>query len=199
MKWKLLLFSLFFMFSSEIYSQTQDSPWVIGVSANAIDFFPTKMNPELTGNDVGMFNEITNAEDHWNVSIPKFFVTRYFRDKISVNASIAFNNIKRLGDNKIKSKHYKSFDAAVQYYFLGAENWLSPYAYAGGGYAVIGDSGWGTLNAGVGFSLWFSPNFGLNVEAGYKHSNKVPHFNYSLGVVMKLGDFGGGSSGNCFY
>lgn len=196
MKLKLVLVS--FLISLGAFSQSESSPWVVGVGVNAVDFFPTKMDAELTGNNVGMFNEITNAQDHWNIGGPKFFVTRHFKDKLSVNASITFNNIKRLGDNKIKSRSYRAFDIAAHYYFLGSENLFNPYAYAGGGYVAIGDSGWGIMNVGVGSSYWFSSNFGLNIEAGYKHSSKVPHFNYSLGLIMQLGNFRGGS-GDCFY
>lgn len=199
MKLKLLLLSLLISFG--VFSQSENNKWVIGVGAEAIDFFPTKMNAELTGNNIGMFNEFANARDHWNIGIPKFSVTRYFRNNFSLNLSVAFNKVKRFGEKTVEvliaeqrikavNYHYKSFNLAAQYYFLQPDNWISPYAYAGGGYVGIGNSGWGTVNLGVGSSLWFASNFGVNVTAGYKHSGKVPHFNYSLGLIMRFGSSG---------
>ncbi|MDC9722994.1 MAG: hypothetical protein PSN34_09525, partial [Urechidicola sp.] len=64
---------LFILISINIYSQKQND-WVLGIGINYIDFFPTNEPSELTGNEVGLFNEIANSRDHWNIYVPMITV-----------------------------------------------------------------------------------------------------------------------------
>ncbi|UMB52981.1 transporter [Lutibacter sp. A64] len=177
------------------YSQDQFNKWVIGIGINAVDYFPV-LNPThfpgldpSTGNQDGFFNEIWNAEDHWNVFAPRINVTRYWKNRISLDVSFSVNEITRYGDIEIDAISYYAIDGNLQYSLVNPENYFTPFIYAGGGYTFADRSG-GTVNAGIGANYWFSDSFGLNAQGGYKYNSPdyqlKPHMFYSFSVVMKL-------------
>jgi len=56
---------------------------VVWFGINAVDYYPA-LNPTnylgldfSAGNQYGFFNEITNAEDYWNIFAPRISVTMY--------------------------------------------------------------------------------------------------------------------------
>ncbi|WP_298365038.1 hypothetical protein [uncultured Lutibacter sp.] len=193
----LLLFNMLLM--SALSAQDANSKWVVGVGVNAVDYFPfmTPKNfkenfPKLDvsqGNPDGFFNEISNAEDHWNVGGPSINVTRYWKNRISLDVQFSMNKIKKLGDNVVEETDYLGFDGNVQYCFVNPENYFIPYVYAGGGYTFADKSG-GTVNAGVGGKYWFNDAIGFCAQGGVKYNSPdfslIPHVFYTFSVVMKL-------------
>ncbi len=182
-----LLFSFILLLTQNTYSQDEYNKWVIGVGVNAIDYFPASGIDN--GNSEGFFNEIANAKDHWNIGGPKINVTRYWKHKISFDASFSMNNISKVGDRAVESVKYYAIDGNVQYSILKPENRFSPYILAGGGYTFAFKSG-GTVNAGIGANYWFSDVLGVNAQGMYKYNSPdfslFPHMYYSFSIVYKL-------------
>jgi hypothetical protein len=199
LSFKKFIFFLFFniLIGHNLYSQDEYNKWVVGIGINAVDYFPIdniKHNVN-TGNPDGFFNEITNAQDHWNIGGPKINVTRYLKKKFSFDAGLSLNKITKLGEIKIDDITYIAIDGNVQYNIFNNQRVINPFVFAGGGYTFADRSG-GTFNSGIGANLWFSPKFGLNAQWAYKYNSPdfalLPHFYYSLSVVMKLGMTGRG-------
>ena len=176
------------------YAQSEDNKWVIGVGINAIDYFPINnaTHGVNTGNPDGFFNEVTNAEDHWNIGLPKLSIARHLVNKLSLELGLSFNKITKFGDIPVNDINYFSIDGNFQYSLLNPEGTFVPFLIAGGGYTFADKSG-GTVNGGVGANLWISRSTGLNAQWIYKYNSPdfslVPHFYYSLTVVYKLGQF----------
>lgn len=189
---KVILFTLLIVsFLHNSYSQDEQNKWIIGVGMNAVDFFPTGEPSEFTGNNGGFFSGITNAKDHWNVSAPTVNVTRYLKNRFSVDASISMNNITKVGDFKTQNTSYFAIDATAQYDILKNTEKFKPYVFAGGGYTWVDSKGWGLVDVGLGTNYWFSKKFGVRVQGAYKHSGDkkhrvLSHFQYTFGLVMKL-------------
>ncbi|AOW21201.1 outer membrane beta-barrel protein [Urechidicola croceus] len=197
---------LFITINQNLFSQDENDKWILGIGMNAVDFYPTN-EPDI-GNDGGLFNGITNAKDHWNVSIPTLSVTRYLKNKFSADASISISKLTKIGDIEVDELSYFGIDGSIQYRFLEISNKLVPYVYAGGGYTWVDSKGSGTVNLGLGTNYWFTDKFGARVQAGYKHSDRkheqlLSHFLYSFSVVFKLNSGRGKSSssrmtGSCY-
>ncbi|UMB59492.1 transporter [Lutibacter sp. A80] len=191
----LLLIFFNIVFASKTYAQDELNKWVVGIGINAVDYFPV-LNPThfpgldpSTGNQDGFFNEIWNAEDHWNVFAPKVNVTRYWKNRISLDVSFSVNKITRYGDIEIDAISYYAIDGNLQYSLVNPQNYFTPFIYAGGGYTFADRSG-GTVNAGIGANYWFSDSFGVNAQGGYKYNSPdyqlKPHMFYSFSLVMKI-------------
>ena len=194
---KKIIFLLFInvLLMSSIYSQNEYSKWVIGIGINAVDYFPT-LNPTnypgldpSTGNQDGFLNEITNAQDHWNVGIPRINVTRYWKNNIALDLSLSVNKIKKIGDIEVDAISYYALDGNIQYFLVNPENYFTPFIYAGGGYTFADRSG-GTVNGGFGANYWFNESIGFSAQGGYKYNSPdfqlVPHAFYSFSIIMKL-------------
>jgi len=177
---------------SNVNAQDENNPWAIGISTNAVDFYPT--NSGLSGHGA-WFDEFVNAGDHYNIlpSVSKITVSKYLADGFSFEAAGSLNKISKIGDNTATDLTYYAADGAVKYdlnKIIGNTAWFNPYASVGGGYTWLDNLGTGTFNAGLGVNFWFSDNIGLNVESKYKHSFEssiVQHFQHSVGVVVKFG------------
>ncbi|WP_141107277.1 hypothetical protein [Lutibacter flavus] len=180
---------------SNIYSQDEYNKWVVGIGINAVDYFPT-LNPThypgfdaSRGNQDGFFNEITNAQDHWNVFAPRINVTRYWKNRISLDLSASVNKITKLGDIEVDAISYFAVDGNIQFCLVNPENYFTPFIYAGGGYTFADRSG-GTVNGGIGGNYWFNEALGISAQGGYKYNSPdfqlVPHVFYSFSIIMKL-------------
>jgi OmpA-OmpF porin, OOP family len=73
---------------------------------------------------------------------------------------------------------------------------IDPSLHVGGGYTWFGDASAGTVNGGLGLTLWFTEQVGLNWTSTYKHSFDdtrnpsidVPsHLQHSAGLSFKFG------------
>ncbi len=177
---------------NNVNAQDKNNPYVLNLSVNAVDFYPT--NPGLLGHG-SWFNEFVNAGDHYNMipSITKVSISRYLNDGFSFEAAGSLNKITDIGDNSAADLTYFGLDGAIKYDLnnvFGESSWFDPYVSVGGGYTWLDDLGTGTFNGGLGVNFWFSDNLGLNLSSKYKHtfdSNIIQHFQHSLGVVIKFG------------
>lgn len=190
---KIYFFLLISLVTNQLFSQSEDTKWVFGIGINAVDYFPidNEFHNVDTGNPDGFFNEITNAEDHWNISAPKVSISRHLVDKLSLELGVSLNKIKKFGDIPVDDIQYIGLDGNLQYSILDPEGVFVPFVLAGGGYTFADKSG-GTVNGGVGANLWLSNRTGLNAQWVFKYNSPdfalVPHFYYSLTVVFKLGE-----------
>lgn len=191
----LLLFAFNTLVVSNVIAQDMYSKWVVGIGFSAVDYFPT-LNPTnfpgldpSTGNQDGFLNEISNAEDHWNVYAPSINVTRYLKKRISLDIQFSVNKITKIGDIAVEETPYYALDGNILYSLMDPESVFVPYIYAGGGYTFADKSG-GTVNGGIGGKYWFNEKFGFCAQAGYKYNSPdfslFPHVFYTFSVVMKV-------------
>ena len=67
---KFLVASFLIMIIGSVNAQDENNPWAVSIGTNAVDFFPTGANsgtPIRVGETGGLFEDFTNAADHWNV------------------------------------------------------------------------------------------------------------------------------------
>ncbi|MCF6350746.1 MAG: OmpA family protein [Flavobacteriaceae bacterium] len=198
---KKLLFTLLIVFTiNSLQAQDKNNPWAISLGTNAVDFYPTN-HPSIlnaSGASAGWLDQYFNAEDHYNFSaspLSRIHVGRYIGEGFSLGGALSFNSIDQVGVSSVDELIYIGLDMDIKYNLnnaFGDLKWFDPYVHIGGGYTFIGDDdGAGTLNGGLGFNLWLSEFFGLNVQSNYKHSfdddRVLPHFQHSLGVIFKFG------------
>ncbi|MDC9722083.1 MAG: hypothetical protein PSN34_04830 [Urechidicola sp.] len=153
---------------------------------------------------MGLFNEIANSRDHWNIYVPMITVSRNLNDKFYLRASSSLNVINSIGDNKVNSLTYLSFDWSAHYNIFNAHNKLNPYILVGGSYVWLDWLGSGTLNAGLGVNYWFNDTIGVGFESIYKYSDPkydqlLTHFQYATNLIIKLGKNRRPNSGKCYY
>lgn len=176
-----------------VFAQSEDNKWVVGIGINAVDYFPIDnlKHGVDTGNPDGFFNEITNAEDHWNVGAPKITIARHLVNRLSLELGVSVNKISKFGEIVVDDVNYVGVDGNIHFSILDPEGVFVPFLLAGGGYTFAERSG-GTVNGGIGANLWLSPRTGLNAQGMFKYNSPdfalVPHFYYSLTVVFKLGE-----------
>ena len=195
---------------NDVYSHN----WSFGAGINVVE----------DGNEI--FGGFLNPNEYWNFSRPFYINAEYYlNNKLSFNAMVSMNQYK--ADKHIDHLYiiegheasYFAFDLAAKLYF---RDWLKtykfdPYISAGFGFTNIGEYqgvpvdkyapdqsvvsiesiGRPTVNAGIGFNVWFSQNWGLNLntagkwgvatgdheKAGNDVSNQLQ---YTMGVLYFL-------------
>ena len=157
--------------------------------------FSAGVNIVEDGNQI--FGGFLNPSEYWNFSRPIYLSAEYYlNNKFSFNAMFSLNEYK--ADKQIdllyilegQEASYLAFDLATKLYF---RDWLNtykfdPYIMAGLGFTNIGayqgipvdeyapdqsivvvpSVGRLTVNAGIGFNVWFSQTWGLNFNAAGK-------------------------------
>jgi outer membrane protein OmpA-like peptidoglycan-associated protein len=177
---------------NNVTAQDENNTWAIGISTNALDFYPT--NAGLPGHGT-WFDEYVNVGDHYNIlpTISKLTISKYIDDGFSFEVGGSVNQVTKIGDNSESGLQYYGLDGALKLDLnnaIGDTGAFDPYASVGGGYTWLDDFGSATFNAGLGINYWFSDNVGLNLESKYKHTFEsaiVQHFQHSLGLVVKFG------------
>lgn len=171
--------------------------WSIGIGVNGV-------------NDSGeSFKEIFNVSDYWNFGTPIYVNAEYYiNNKFSIGATVSFNKYKegKVVDHDIILKDheasYIAFDLAGKFSFreLLKSKAIEPFVFIGAGYTNIGDhesviegvipaEGRMTLNAGLGCNYWFSPNWGLGVNALGKYGlgeGVTNQSQVSLGILYAI-------------
>ncbi len=181
---KLMAVALLFVGISSIQAQDENNPWQVSFGVNAIDVYPT--------GDVSSFgNELFNANDHWNIlpSISTLAVSKSVGGGFAVGARGSLNKISKLGDTAVDDFSHYALDGTIKYNFLKNKT-FDPFLEVGGGYTWVREIGAGTVNAGVGFNLWFTENVGFTVQTGYKHAFEdygVKHWQHLAGIAVKFG------------
>ena len=186
--------------------------------------FSIGVNIVEDGNQI--FGGFLNPSEYWNFSRPIYLNAEYFlNNKFSFNAMFSLNQYKAGKQIDLlyilegQEASYFAFDLGAKLYF---RDWFNsykfdPYVLAGFGYTTIGayqgipvdefapdqsvvvvpSIGRMTLNAGLGFNVWFSQNWGMNLNMIGKWGlatgdhEKVPNdvtnqLQYTMGVVYLL-------------
>ena len=187
---RILFVGLLILGLNNVQAQDEDNPWMIGFGVNAVDVYPTGDDgaPFPTGN---LFSEYFNVNDHWNIlpSISYISASRYIGDGFVLGVRGSINRLDKLGDVSADNLSYYSADGIVKYNIL-KETKIEPYLEIGGGYTWVDEIGFGTANAAIGATWWFSENVGFNVQTGYKHAFEdygIRHFQHLFGLNIRFG------------
>ena len=190
-------------------TQAQDSnnKWAISFGANAVDGGRVSAASKLED----QFSQYFDAKKYWNIipSVSTIGVSRYVGDNFSFGVTGSVNKITKMvgerpevpGDYPVVNPgdlNYYSADATVKYSFMNLlkSKVIDPSAHIGGGYTWFGDASAGTLNGGLGLTLWFTEQVGLSWVSTYKHSfddTRFPnvdvpsHLQHSAGLTFKFG------------
>ena len=189
-----------------ISSQAQDSnnPWAISFGVNAVD---TRVSAASKLED--QFSEFFNAQDHWNILpvVSYVGISRYVGDNFSFGVTGSINKVTKYvlpletppGDYPTVNPgdlNYYAVDGVINYSMMNLikSKIIDPSAHIGGGYTWLGDEKRaGTINGGLGLTLWFSEYVGLSYRATYKYSfedvrDDMPtHMQHFAGLTFKFG------------
>jgi OOP family OmpA-OmpF porin len=191
-------------------SQAQDSnnPWAISFGANAVD---TRVSAASKIGD--QLSQYFNVNDNWNIipSVSYLNVSKNVGGNFSFGVTGSINKITKFvsprptipGDYPVSNPgdlSYYAADGIINYSFMQAigSKWIDPSAHVGGGYTWLGDASYGTVNGGLGLTLWFSEMVGLTLQSTYKYSfedsafrgasDNVPtHMQHFAGLKFKFG------------
>ena len=191
-------------------SQAQDSnnPWAISFGANAVD---TRVSAASKIGD--QFSQYFNVTDNWNLlpSVSYLNVSKNVGGNFSFGVTGSINKVTRFvkprpnvpGDYPVVNPgdlSYYAADGIINYSFMQVigSKWFDPSAHVGGGYTWLGDASYGTVNGGLGLTLWFSEMVGLTLQSTYKYSfedsafrgapDNVPtHMQHFAGLKFKFG------------
>jgi OmpA-OmpF porin, OOP family len=192
-------------------SQAQDSnnKWAIGFGANAVDGARVSAASSVKN----QFSQYFDAKKYWNVipSVSYVNVSRYVGNNFSFGVTGSVNKISKFTEDRQEVNYrsaynvvnpgdlsYYAADAVIKYSFMSMikSKTIDPFAHIGGGYTWMGDASAGTVNGGLGLSLWFSENVGLTLQSTYKHSfddSRMPntdvatHLQHFAGLTFKFG------------
>ena len=195
-----------------ISSQAQDSnnPWAIEFGVNAVD---TRTSAGGGNNWLDRhFSQPFDVKNNWNIlpSVSYLSVSRYIGSGFSFGLQGSVNKIDKLVTfDPTAPGHdsrgyvvtnpgdlmYYGIDGKVRYSFMELINSkvIDPSLHVGGGYTFLGDSSFGTVNAGAGLTFWFTENVGLALGTSYKKAFEGSsdlvrsHFQHTAGIVFKFG------------
>lgn len=147
-----------------------------------------------------MFNELFDAGDQWNaLAYPsRISIGRYFKSGLGIEAIGTFNKYKvgKLIDGKTNTveTNYYGFDTRLSYdlnKLIGETAWFDPYVGVGLGYTDANNMSRGTYNATVGFKVWLSDHWGIDLNSSGKWAmgdkGATNHLQHSAGVVYQFG------------
>ena len=186
-------------------AQAQDSnnPWAIAFGANAVD-----TRAGASDKFADKFDQPFKVGESWNIlpSVSYLTVTRSIGSGFTFGVTGSVNKISKLttldplntayGKNYVVTNpgdlQYYAADGTIRYSFMEAikSKVFDPSLHVGGGYTWFGDHETGTVNGGLGLTLWFSEQVGLALQSTYKHSfaDLTPaHFQHFAGLTFKFG------------
>ena len=187
---RLLVVGLLLIGYNNIQAQDENNPWQVSFGVNAIDVYPT--NDQDAAYPTGtLFSEYVNVNDHWNIlpSISYVSVSKYVGDGFSVGVRGSLNRISKLGDVRADDLSHYAVDGTIKYNVL-KDTKITPFVEFGGGYTWVDEIGFGTANAGIGASYWFTDNIGFSLQTSYKHAFEdygIKHFQHLAGISIKFG------------
>lgn len=161
--------------------------WIAGLGINIID-------------DSGdAFNDFTTVKDQWNmVPYPsRLSIGRYFRSGLGVELIGSLNRYKagNIIDGVIIPEDipYWAIDSRLSYdlnKLVGETGFFDPYLGVGLGITDANNETRGTYNAVIGFRLWFSDKWGVDLNSSGKWRMTTPasnHIQHAAGVVYRFG------------
>ncbi|MBP1841064.1 OmpA family protein [Formosa algae] len=170
----------------EELDSTNVSFWIVGLGFNAVDD---------SGN---VFKGVFDTDEGWNaVPYPsRISVGRYFKSGFGLEGIFTYNKYKKgkIVDNfpLEDDVDYFAFDTRLSYdlnKIVGETGWFDPYAGVGLGFTNANSNSRGTYNAIVGFRIWFSDRFGMDVNSTGKwgmNQNFRNHKQHAIGVVYRF-------------
>lgn len=206
-----LFAALLLMAAFSTQAQDSNNKWAISFGANAVDGGRVSAATKLED----QFSQFFDAKRYWSMlpSVSSVNVSRYVGDNFSFGVTGAVNKISKVvGERQYDSTtntdeypvanpgdlSYYSVDAAVKYSFMSLlkSKVIDPSLQVGGGYTWFGDASAGTVNGGLGLTLWVTEQVGITWASTYKHSFDdtrdvtidVPtHMQHNAGLVFKFG------------
>lgn len=161
--------------------------WIVSLGINIID-------------DSGdAFQDFTTIKDQWNaVPYPsRISAERYFGSGLGLALIGTYNRYKAGntidGVTIAEDIPYWAIDSRLSYdlnKLVGETGFFDPYVGVGLGYADANNLGRGTYNAVVGFRLWFSDAWGVDLNSSGKWSfgNEASnHIQHAAGVAYRFG------------
>ncbi len=205
------LFALLMLLGLSSQAQDSNNKWAIAFGTNAVDGGRVSAASKIED----QFSQFFDAKKYWNIlpSVSYVSVNRHVGNNFSFGVTGSVNRITRVVSERMYDAvtntddyvvtnpgdfTYYAVDGAVKYSFMGLlkSKWLDPSAQVGGGYTWIGDDAkGGTINGGLGLTLWFTEQVGLSWVSNYKYSFDsredykavVTHMQHFLGLTVKFG------------
>ena len=206
-----LFAALLLMAAFSTQAQDSNNKWAISFGANAVDGGRVSAATKLED----QFSQFFDAKRYWSIlpSVSSVNVSRYVGDNFSFGVTGAVNKISKVVGERTYDPvtntdeypvanpgdlSYYSVDAAVKYSFMNLlkSKVIDPSLQVGGGYTWFGDASAGTVNGGLGLTLWVTEQVGITWASTYKHSFDdtrdvtidVPtHLQHNAGLVFKFG------------
>jgi len=188
----LLIFSIFLLISSSLYSQDEDDNWVVGIGINVVDI-------RTPSGIKGILKDYANAsfEDlNMNGAFVRVFAGKYLTKGMSLQLSASANKIQKgfgySNEQDLINDSFFAVDTKLKYdinRLIGETAWFDLFVLAGAGYSKIGTTSNFNIATGLGFNTWFSDSVGVNFQSDYNHhlkSTATGYFQHSLGLVFKL-------------
>ncbi|MBC2840316.1 OmpA family protein [Robiginitalea sp. SC105] len=163
------------------------SYWLAGIGINIVD-------------DSGdAFNDFTTMRDQWNmVPFPsRINFGRYFRSGLGLELIGTYNRYKAGnmidGITIADDIPYWAVDSRLSYdlnKLVGETGFFDPYVGVGIGYTDSNNLPRGTYNAVIGFRIWFSEHWGVDLSSSGKWSfgNEASnHIQHGAGVAFRFG------------
>ena len=194
------------VFGLSSQAQDSDNPWAITFGANAVD---TQASATFDGDFASRFNKPFKVKDNWNIlpSVSYLTVSRSVGNNFSVGVTGSVNKITKVVNQLTEGGEYivtnpgdltyYAADANIRYSLMSliGSKVIDPSAHIGGGYTWFGDESAGSLNGGLGLTLWFTETVGLSLQSTYKKTfgedkattgvrSHVQHF---AGLTFKFG------------
>ncbi|WKW47114.1 OmpA family protein [Myroides sp. JBRI-B21084] len=195
-------------------AQNADQPWAVTVGVNALDGGRSSVATDFPDRFGQYFQT-----DNWSIlpSASVLNVSRYLGANVSFGVTGSVNKMKKVVMSADSSTIDGLFNgqrtmagADLMYYGVDGQfrysiggllgtKWFDPSVHVGGGYTFLGKASSGNVNGGLGLTLWFSENIGLNLSSTYKHQLEdegvlraqnvsVPtHLQHTAGVTFRFG------------
>lgn len=205
------LFALLMLLGLSSQAQDSNNKWAIGFGMNAVDGGRVSAASKVED----QFSQFFDAKDYWNIlpSVSYVNVQRYVGSGFVVGLTGSVNKIDKVVGERVYDPatntsdyvvmnpgdlNYYAVDAAVKYSFMSLlkSKWFDPSLHVGGGYTWFGeDAKGGTVNGGLGLTVWFTEQVGLSWTSNYKHSfdsrddaeSPITHMQHFAGLVFKFG------------
>lgn len=195
--WLSALFCLFFQANAV---SAQDNPieitkndsivksaWIFNLGFNAVD-------------DSGSeFGNLFAVEERWNI-VPfpsRLAIGKFFDSGLGLQFIGTYNQYQegKIVDGNIVADNidYLGLDALVSYdlnKIIGETGFFDPYIGVGGGYTDANNLGRGTFNTTVGFKIWFSDRFGIDLNSTGKfalNQDATNHIQHGAAVNYRFG------------
>jgi OmpA-OmpF porin, OOP family len=207
---KLLLVVMVLMIVSS-HAQNNNNPWAVSAGFNVVD---TQVSANGGKNWLDQhFSHMFNVSENWNFLpyVSFLSISRSVGSNFSVEIQGSINKINKMvyfdpsapGHNPSGyvvtnpgDLMYFGIDLSVKYsfMFLIGSKTIDPSLRLGGGYTLMGDSSFSTVNPGAGLTFWFTKKVGLAIGTTYKRpfsngtdSNIRSHYQHTLGIAYQFG------------